>query len=422
MTGADFDKYMKDQFRNDVEPISDADWKTFEAVAISSKPWWVRGKWALVILLFFSISGSIYFWGPNHEESPQYHMRETKSFADVQQVSEDADIVFNQTENPTVLESTSKNESQSEDNLTSTSEQSQFGSNNGTVAEMRTARETPQSHQSAASAPLTAKASGLLLGSSIQKQTQNTDQSKRSFESENDEIQSREADERSQLTDISDPSMGNMALIPTLDHSLIDRTEDAALKANANPTESITLKSSAISLFGLYEWNNSIGQIGKFGAFYNYTNKRLTYSAGLGIAHSSGLNWNQSRTDQVYGFDAYEKSYNLQTNSYTYLFVPIQLSYQFGGVHELYAGAEFGSILNAAQSYSETENSGMVDEGYLYNFGNPEFILFTNVGYQYEIVGGIKLGLGMSYSPQSWSEVESNPFGGYFRLTYLLKK
>ncbi len=430
MSGPEIDKHFKDQFEGQVEPIMESDWENFEAMAFESKSGWHKGKWALGLLLLFSLAGAVYYGSleknQNDELLTNSKVESTSVSESENEISIDSDkdqlntsIVQSKTDE---LGSEPKTQTENNDATEPLNSGEEPVKNDEVSTKSDETASQSSSFASSHGSTLPAQDESALIASGTASKSRKTDEAIKSADAMSNE---KSAFKEDKLLSPVEPEVfvidEEYGQIESMDLSEIDRDTEAKFSSAENEISGPDVDGSSLEIFGQYEWNRSIGQIAKVGGMYQISKSKWTYGAGLAVAYSSGISWNQNREDLVYGFDSDQRSYTLNTKSFTYLTVPVSIARQFGGVHQVYAGAEFGFVVHASQSYTENESNGQKSEGYLYNFGNPDFLFFLNAGYNYQLGTNWKLGPGVNISPQNWSETNDSPLGGYFKLTYLLK-
>jgi hypothetical protein len=209
--------------------------------------------------------------------------------------------------------------------------------------------------------------------------------------------------------------------LPVIGLSEIDLSTTPQLNDNIEKTAIPELKSWGIDAFVQFEINNELGGIPSAGFISSWQKNKWNLGIGLGIGQTGTLNWTQSQQDISYGFDVYEENYQLKTENYTFISMPIHLAYRVLPRSEVFIGFTPQMIVNASQVYGLTESNQNQSTGYLYNTGAPRLLLFLNLGYGFSLTENLKLDLGMNYSPQNWNVTENNPLGGFVRLKYNIK-
>lgn len=179
-----------------------------------------------------------------------------------------------------------------------------------------------------------------------------------------------------------------------------------------------------VRFFIALEQNSVLKTSPQVGIAFGHHIQKWSVSAGVGYQRSGQLNWNRKSTSVDYGFDKYERSILLRTESISLLTLPIRTSYRVGGLSEIFIGFSPGIVIDATQ-YKETLNDGTTvmtnsGKGYFYKTNTPELIYFFSTGYTYSLNEYWLVDLGLKYSFQDWQNSNKKPWGGFIQFNFII--
>ncbi len=449
MSEQDIDKLFRDNLGASEEPISDADWKQFEAMAVSKKSF----KWAYLISGLLLLGASGYFMAPILSTSTQSGLVSSVSDSESQEQSK--------TDTPTNTSSSNhvgvtETENQNLENIATTSQsaedsadlQAQIANNNNNSKESSSKSSTQGFGSIATNANASQKAGQPTISATQPNTNQersnpsgivSTASSSRTMATgsvalaSNPESRGNSADPTSISGNFNTASYSEMRITNSVMEFSPEEMKEIGLSelgtglaignlnADAPSTEIPSANQFSLDVFGQFELNNELGGIPSLGLMGNWNQNKWKMSLGLSLAKTGTLNWNQDREDIIYGFDRYSTEATLQTKNFTYLSMPLQVSRLLGGRTGAFVGLTPAMIINASQAYSTNENGVTESSGYLFETGAPSFMLFLSGGVQYYIREDIRLDLGINFSPQDWEVTSKQPLGGFIRLNYTIR-
>ncbi|MCH2215340.1 MAG: hypothetical protein MK086_09235 [Flavobacteriales bacterium] len=147
-----------------------------------------------------------------------------------------------------------------------------------------------------------------------------------------------------------------------------------------------------------------------------YDVNKWRFSAAAGYFRSGKLNWNQERREVYFGFNRYESVEKLTTKRIEFIQVPLDIYYRIGGNYSIFAGGDAMIKLSAQQTFKNSND--FIDEGFIYSTTAPNVLVNVRSGVSLDISEMMSLDLGVVWSPFTWESIDNTPLGAFAQLKY----
>jgi len=455
MKEEDIDKIFRDALADHKAPTEESDWATFEGILDSKRT--SLSKWTVLIALFILICGSsaAYIFLSNAQAEYIPRAQNSKSLTvknkNAEQLGAQADGKDEKLTQSSIANTDRVRKEQNSEQLYSINklEQSESSSSqNGQSSSQFGISKNEGDHKANSAQP----SSGIdYPGDEESYQKVDADEnlsrsmaSSESFQSENPALIDAKADTlndfkhqetSTRLLEVGSTTaankglgssgfeLGELKFMSALDAELEKKVSAKLVNEKRSIEHSKTKLFSSFIYFKL-EQNNvfqtspALG-LGLERSFPFKGKGAIAIQGAIGYQRTGRLAWEQTSQNVVYGFDRYAEESNLKTNNLGMIQIPIRVAYQTG-VHRIFAGAEMNWVVNASQEFRQNPE-GEISEGYLYDSGAPNSILFFQMGYGYALNEKFQFEAGLNIGDYSWVVVDKRPVGGFIRLNYFIR-